>query len=356
MTKPSDIKSCIPCYTGNSMFIPKCELFQHNQTDHPAEHFICDLCKMTFVTKNNLRLHIQSVHGETCGRKPKKMRSCPYCPVTFPGKKNSKKLYHQHIREVHNEFITENGNNTFALCTCDVCGKLFKSKYTWRNHMGIHSKEKPFYCEVCGKSFKLNKYLIRHKRYVHDKNPYRNRDPTEIQTSEEICGNCGKSFPHKKSLIGHMAFCSRYLNIKPEINTESRKSYKPKNLEGPPFVCDICNKQFPKIAGLNQHKKRHDNHEEIIKYYRNYNKKRPLEICPICGQLVKCVTFHMKKHTEPFECNQCGKFFARKDVLQGHMRVHTGERPFMCPVCGKRFTQMGDLGRHKKNVHKVLNK
>uniref|UniRef100_A0A8D9AC20 Zinc finger protein 567 n=1 Tax=Cacopsylla melanoneura TaxID=428564 RepID=A0A8D9AC20_9HEMI len=287
MTKPSDIKSCIPCYTGNSMFIPKCELFQHNQTDHPAEHFICDLCKMTFVTKNNLRLHIQSVHGETCGRKPKKMRSCPYCPVTFPGKKNSKKLYHQHIRDVHN--LTIKNQNT--------CGNQFTRKNTLQNHMMIHSTEKPFSCEDCGKSFKQNKYLNLHRKYMHDN-----------------------------------------------------------NLEGPPFVCDICNKQFPKIAGLNQHKKRHDNHEEIIKYYRNYNKKRPLEICPICGQLVKCVTFHMKKHTEPFECNQCGKFFARKDVLQGHMRVHTGERPFMCPVCGKRFTQMGDLGRHKKNVHKVLNK
>uniref|UniRef100_A0A8D8WMN2 Zinc finger protein 569 n=1 Tax=Cacopsylla melanoneura TaxID=428564 RepID=A0A8D8WMN2_9HEMI len=283
MTKPSDIKSCIPCYTGNSMFIPKCELFQHNQTDHPAEHFICDLCKMTFVTKNNLRLHIQSVHGETCGRKPKKMRSCPYCPVTFAVKKNYKILYHQHIRDVHN--LTIKNQNT--------CGNQFTRKNTLQNHMMIHSTEKPFSCEDCGKSFKQNKYLNLHRRYMHDN-----------------------------------------------------------NLEGPPFVCDICNKEFAKITTMYVHKKRHSPgyREKMNNYIRNYMRNKAPEMCPICGDLVRCVTSHMKQHTEKFECNQCGKVFARKDGLECHMRTHTGERPYECPLCGRRFKQMGDQKKHTRNV------
>ncbi|KAL1460856.1 hypothetical protein WDU94_012795 [Cyamophila willieti] len=325
----SIIKSCITCYTCNIVFFSKRELFQHNQSEHPVEHFICDLCKMTFVTKGNLWRHIQTDHGETCGKRPKKVRSCPYCPVTFPVKKNSKKVYHQHIRDVHNETITDNGNNTFALCTCEVCGKLFK-----------------------------NKYLIRHKRYVHDKNPYRNRDPAEIKTSEEVCTNCGKSFPHLKALIGHMAFCSQYLNIKPEVDTESRKTPQTKNLK-PPFVCDICNKQFTKSGGLYQHKKRHSPsyREKMNSYNRNYMRNKVREMCPVCGEFVKCLTFHMKQHTEKFECNECGRVCKRKDALESHMRTHTGERPYECPLCGRGFKHMGDQKKHTRNVcSKSINK
>lgn len=44
----------------------------------------------------------------------------------------------------------------------------------------------------------------------------------------------------------------------------------------------------------------------------------------------------MKSHA----CEQCGKSFARKDMLKEHMRVHDNIREYLCAECGK-GTQAG---------------
>ncbi|WP_425286262.1 C2H2-type zinc finger protein [Cardinium endosymbiont of Philonthus spinipes] len=58
----------------------------------------------------------------------------------------------------------------------------------------------------------------------------------------------------------------------------------------------------------------------------------------------------MSIHTgkKSFKCEQCGREFARKDILTGHMKTHTGEKSFECKQCGKRLASKNALDYHTK--------
>ena len=47
---------------------------------------------------------------------------------------------------------------------CTVCGKRLSSKQNYREHLYIHTGEKPFYCVRCGLSFRQGSQLSQHKK------------------------------------------------------------------------------------------------------------------------------------------------------------------------------------------------
>ena len=51
---------------------------------------------------------------------------------------------------------------------------------------------------------------------------------------------------------------------------------------------------------------------------------------------------------KPFNCTVCNKGFARKKVLDVHMRTHTDVRQYQCGMCDKAFRQSAHLRAHER--------
>lgn len=63
---------------------------------------------------------------------------------------------------------------------CDVCGKDFTSKYTFKAHEKVHTnRERNFTCINCGKAFLTEQNLIHHER-------------THSGLKNYVCQKCGK--------------------------------------------------------------------------------------------------------------------------------------------------------------------
>src|SRR5271169_1687718 len=45
-------------------------------------------------------------------------------------------------------------------------------------------------------------------------------------------------------------------------------------------------------------------------------------------------------------CNQCNKYFTRKEGLKVHMNIHTREKQYSCYICGRVFIWAGNLKKH----------
>ncbi|XP_053709305.1 oocyte zinc finger protein XlCOF6.1-like isoform X1 [Synchiropus splendidus] len=216
--------------------------------------------------------------------------------------------------------------------SCSLCGNRFETRQILRNHMRIHSGEKPFICSHCGKCFTQNSSLKTHKRIHTGEKPF-------------LCSQCGKCFSQKGTLETHMRI---HTGEKPFVCSECGKCFAQKHDVSKHmtihtgeklFICSECGNSFTRKQTLIEHMKIHAGEKPYI-----------------CFQCGKCFSYkctlknHIRIHNgdKPFKCSLCGSCFVCKQNLVHHMRIHTGERPYSCSLCGQCFAQKSGLNRHTR--------
>ncbi|XP_017057648.1 zinc finger protein 570 [Drosophila ficusphila] len=276
-TTPELKYHCDRCNAGFAL--EKSLMIHRRQKGCINRNFKCDECEKVFVSPDHLAEH-QATHGA---------HNCPECSMQCDSKEQlSKHMVQGHKRNLRNQ--------------CNVCQKVFTMLSTLRDHMRIHTGEKPFVCNICGKSFTQNANLRQHKL-------------RHSETKSFKCELCPHSFVTKAELASHA-----------RTHTGDK-----------PFECEVCLARFTTSCSLAKHKRKHTG-------------ERPYacDLCPMRFTALNVLKNHRRTHTgeRPYVCPFCSKTFTQRGDCQMHQRTHQGDRIYICPVCSEEFKSMPDMRTH----------
>lgn len=132
--------------------------------DRASARFQCKICSKKFHIRGSLKVHMKVVHSVEMAVADK---------VNNGGESNKCP-----------------NDDPIKMWECDICHKMFTTKYFLKKHKRLHTGETPYNCEQCGKTFTFQQSYHKHLLYHSDDKPY-------------ICQNCGRAFKELSTLHNH---------------------------------------------------------------------------------------------------------------------------------------------------------
>nr|XP_057934552.1 zinc finger protein 408-like isoform X2 [Doryrhamphus excisus] len=248
------------CSVCAKMFYQIGHLKKHQFSHTEEKPFACQECGKNYTSAESFKAHQLSHRGE-------RPFSCPHCEKTYGLKRDLKE--HLVLHTGKKPYVCEHCGKAFARrpslrihrllhCSrliysqppklqCTLCPKLLANSGSLRNHMKLHTGEKPHVCQHCGKTFSQKGNLDSHLRIHNGERPF-------------PCPECNHSFSQKAELCRHMlshtgggflcSYCGKSLR-----DPHTLKSHERLHTGDRPHRCSVCGKGYTMATKLRRHVK-----------------------------------------------------------------------------------------------------
>ncbi|XP_060073288.1 zinc finger protein ZFP2-like [Ylistrum balloti] len=313
--------------------------------------------------------------------------------VETPGKKRKRGRPTKNPQVIQN-VQTDDENNTVkglragkevTFHKCGICGKIYKNKTNWMNHLKIHAKEQVFMCGYCGQLFQRFSFVAHVKSHQGEeeaKAEAANAQKKDAETgtvaaasaeTQTVATNLNENQEfdvtdesgekrymvrsHQVTLpnqqvatvidLGNLIDVAMNAEVTSDAATDgivkegnvkpSTSQAEREELETAVAEAEQSQEELPPAA--------EGETEEVSTKY--------IYKCNVCGKEYNNKSNchrHLKSHThdKTYKCDHCDKTYMHRYELKMHRRIHTGEKPFQCVICTRAFNESGNLRRHMK--------